>query len=151
MSVTHATFSIERTYDAPPSRVFTAFADRKAKEQRFGGPEEWGPDEHEMDFRVGGRETSVGGPKGGPVHAFACTYHDIVENERIVYTYDMHLDGALLSVSTATIEFAPDSAGTRLVLTEMGAFLDDIDTVESREHGTRELLDGLGRALKEMA
>jgi DNA-binding transcriptional ArsR family regulator len=30
-SVAHATFVIERTYDAPPSRVFEAFASREAE------------------------------------------------------------------------------------------------------------------------
>ena len=30
-SVAHATFVIARTYDAPPSRVFEAFASRETK------------------------------------------------------------------------------------------------------------------------
>ena len=57
-SVTHATFVIERVYDASPSMVFGAFADPKAKARWFNGPEEWGPDEQMLDFRIGGRETS---------------------------------------------------------------------------------------------
>ena len=39
--VQHETFSIERIYDAAPSRVFAAWADPKAKEQWFGGPDGW--------------------------------------------------------------------------------------------------------------
>jgi uncharacterized protein YndB with AHSA1/START domain len=35
--VTHATFSIERTYGAPPERVFRAFADPEAKAKWFAG------------------------------------------------------------------------------------------------------------------
>jgi hypothetical protein len=58
----------------------------------------------EMDFRVGGREVNSGGPKGGPVLVFNAFYQDIVANERIVYTYDMHLDDQRISVSLATIE-----------------------------------------------
>src|SRR5262245_41520100 len=91
-SVTHATFVIERSYDAPPTMVFEAFADPKAKAAWFNGPEEWGPDEHSLDFRVGGRETSRGGPKGGPVHIYDALYCDIVANQRIIIVYDMHLD-----------------------------------------------------------
>jgi uncharacterized protein YndB with AHSA1/START domain len=34
-SVTHATFSIERTYDASPRRVFAAFADSAIKAPWF--------------------------------------------------------------------------------------------------------------------
>ena len=147
-SVTHATFSIERTYDATPARVFHAFADPKAKAQWFSGPEEWGPDEHELDFRIGGRETSRGGPKGGPVHTYEARYHDIVPDARIVLAYDMHLNQTRISVSLATIELTPEGSGTHLTYTEQGAFLDGYDDAGSREHGTRELLDALGAALR---
>jgi uncharacterized protein YndB with AHSA1/START domain len=145
--VTHSTFVVERTYPASPARVFAAFADPKIKDRWFAGPEEWRPDEREMDFRVGGRETSRGGPKGGPIHAFDALYYDIVPNERIVFAYDMHLDDLRISVSLATIELKPDGAGTRLVYTEQGAFLDGFDDPAGREHGTGELLDQLGRVL----
>ena len=64
-SVTHNTFVLERTYDAPVARVFAAFADWKAKKLWFGGPPDWEEVEAHMDFRVGGREVSKGGPKGG--------------------------------------------------------------------------------------
>jgi uncharacterized protein YndB with AHSA1/START domain len=67
-SVTHATFVVERTYDASPARVFAAWAEPAAKARWFAGPDEWGPGEHELDFRVGGWEISRGGPQGGPVH-----------------------------------------------------------------------------------
>ncbi len=146
-SATHATFTIERVYDATPARVFAAYADPKLKAQWFNGPEEWGPDEHSMDFRVGGRETSVGGPKGGPVHAMNGIYQDIVPNERIVMTYDMTLDGVRISVSLGTTELRPEGSRTRLVYTEQGVYLDGFDDAGGREHGTRELLDALGRFL----
>ena len=147
-SVTHATFVIERTYPAAPARVFNAFADPKVKARWFKGPDDWGADAFEMDFRVGGRETNRGGPPGGPVHSFECRYYDIVPNERIIYTYDMHLDAKRISVSLATLEFRPEGGGTRLVLTEQGAFLDGYDDAGQREQGTRELLDALGAELR---
>ena len=147
-SVTHATFVIERTYDASPARVFAAWADPAVKARWMAGPEEWGPEEFDLDFRVGGREISRGGPKGGPVHAYEARYQDIVPDERIVYTYDMHLDGTRISVSLATVEFRPEGAGTRLVFTEQGAFLDGYDDPAQREQGTRDLLDALATALR---
>jgi hypothetical protein len=52
-----------------------------------------------------------------------------------------------MSVSVTTVELAPDSEGTRLVYTEQGVFLDDIDKPEAREEGTRWLLDNLGKYL----
>jgi uncharacterized protein YndB with AHSA1/START domain len=147
-SAVHATFCIEKVYDASPARVFKAFADRDAKDRWFGGPGDWNRDERSMDFRVGGREVSVGGPKGQPAHGFWCLYQDIIPDERIVYTYDMKIGDNRISVSLATIEIRPEGDKTRLVLTEQGVFLDGYDDAGSREHGTNWLLDKLGDSLK---
>jgi uncharacterized protein YndB with AHSA1/START domain len=147
-SVTHATFVIERVYDASPARVFNAFADPEAKARWFAGPDEWVNDEVEFEFRVGGRETNRGGPQGGPIHSFVAVYQDIVPDERIVYTYDMCLDDNRISVSLATLEFEPEGTGTRLILTEQGAYLDGYDDSSLREQGTRELLNALGAELE---
>jgi uncharacterized protein YndB with AHSA1/START domain len=144
----HATFTIERVYDAKPARVFKAFADPKAKAQWFGGPAEWTQGGRELDFRVGGRERLSGGPKGGQVHSFDALYQDIVPDERIIYSYDMHLDDKRISVSLATIELKPQGGGTRLVFTEQAVFLDGYDDAGSRERGTQGLLDKLGASLK---
>ena len=150
-SAVHATFVIDRTYDAAPARVFKAFADPAAKRRWFHGPEEWGPAQHEMDFRVGGKETSFGGPPGGTRHAYRATFQDIVPDERIVSTYDMDLDGVRISVSLATLELRSEGAGTRLTYTEQGVYLDGYDDAGAREHGTRELFNALGASLEHEA
>jgi len=146
-TVTHASFTIERRYRQAPARVFGAFATEKAKQAWFHGPDEWERDKHALDFRVGGRETSVGGPPGGPVSSFRGIYQDIVPDERIVFSYDMDLDGERISVSLTTIELRPDDQGTHLIFTEQGAYLDGWDKPGDREHGTRELLGNLERYL----
>jgi uncharacterized protein YndB with AHSA1/START domain len=142
-SVTHATFVIDRTYDAPPARVFAAWADSEAKGQWFG----MGAD-YELEFRVGGREINRGGPEGGPVFTYDARYQDIVQDERIVYAYDMHMDDMRISVSLATVEFKPAGDGTRLTFTEQGAFLDGLDEPGRREEGTGTLLDRLETMLE---
>ena len=142
-SVTHATFAVERTYAAAPDRVFAAWADPAAKGRWFGG-DDW---EHELDFRVGGREVSRGAVDG-TVFTFDARYQDIVPDERIVYAYDMHMGEARISVSLATVELHPDETGTRLVFTEQGAFLDGLDDPKQRESGTGTLLDALGKELE---
>jgi len=146
-STEHATFVLERSYAASPARVFAAWADPAQKAQWFVGPDEWIKFTHETDFRVGGRERLSTGPAGGTVHKFDCCYQDIVPDRRIIYTYDMHLDDTRISVSLTTIEFKPEGAGTRLIFTEQGVFLDGTDSAATREQGTQGLLDKLGAAL----
>jgi len=146
MSVEHSTFTIDRTFEAPPNRVFQAFADPVAKKLWFGGPEEWNG-RGEMDFRVGGKEWDEGDIPDGPRTRFDATYYDIVDNERIVYCYEMYLDDKRISVSVSTIELTPAGSGTRFVLTEHGAYLDGHDFPAQREHGTRELMDALEKSL----
>ena len=144
----HTTFVIERSYAAPPARVFAAWAEPKAKAQWFGGPDDWDKSNHELDFRVGGRESVSGGPPGEAVHAYSARYHDIVPNQRIVSSYEMHMDETLSSVSIATVELAPEGGGTRLVYTEQAVYVDGRDGTADRERGTRDLLDKLDAHLR---
>lgn len=146
-SVTHSTFVIERSYPVSRHKVFFALSNPQAKARWFAGPDDWERAAFSMDFRVGGRETNSGGPAGGPVHRFHAIYQDIVPDQRIVYSYDMHLDDKRISVSLATIVLTPEPGGTKLTFTEQGAFLDGWDKPDDRERGTRELLDALGAAL----
>jgi uncharacterized protein YndB with AHSA1/START domain len=81
------------------------------------------------------------------VSDFQCEYRDIVSNERIVYVYDMHIDGTKISMSLAILQFAKAGKGTKLSVTEHGAFLDGYDDNGAREHGTGILLDQLGASL----
>lgn len=146
-SVTHATFTITRHYNASPARVFAAWAEKDRKAQWFGSHEGWTSQGHSVDFRTGGREHLSIAAADGVVHTFDARYQDIVPDERIVYSYDMHLNDTRISVSLATVELKPDSKGTRLVFTEQGAFLDGHDNAGQREAGTLSLLDNLGAAL----
>ena len=145
-SVEHGTFAVERTYDASPARAFAAWADPAAKAQWFGPPDEQ-PDEYELDFRVGGREFNRGTGPDGETYTLEARYQDIVPEERIVYSYDMHLGDARISVSLGTVELTPDGEGTRLTYTEQGAYLDGLDSPAQRESGTGGLLDALGEWL----
>ncbi|MDB4955720.1 MAG: putative glutathione S-transferase-related transrane protein [Myxococcales bacterium] len=148
MTTNHTTFTIDRTYAATPARVFQAWANPAFKAKWFNGPDEWASAPHTLDFRVGGRESLAGGPKGGQVHRYDALYFDIVPNQRIVHAYDMHIGDNRISVSLATVELAPAGSGTRLVYTEQAVFLDGFDDAGSRERGTRDLFDKLEAALK---
>jgi len=99
-------------------------------------------------FALADASSTPAGLPGGPVFTYEAFYQDIVPNERIVTTYAMQKDGTPISASVTTMELAPEGSGTRLTLTEQGAYLDAIDTPEIREGGMRDLLDSLASYLQ---
>ncbi|MFE9788768.1 SRPBCC domain-containing protein [Nocardia salmonicida] len=141
-SISHAQFTIEREVPVAPAVVFQAFADPVVKAKWFGGEEGWEQGEVSVDFAVGGREINEG-TFHGVSSRFVATYTDILDNERLVYTYDMWLNGSHISTSVATWEFEPTTTGTKLTLVEFGAHLDGFDTGAQREEGTLGLVDAL--------
>jgi uncharacterized protein YndB with AHSA1/START domain len=149
-SAAHATFHLERTYDAPIARVWRALTDESAKQKWFvGAPGRWELLERHMDVRVGGRERLKGRWEGGVVSTFDALYCDVIPEERLVYSYVMYLDEKKLSVSLATMQLKAEGGKTTLMVTEQGVFLDGYDDAGSREHGTGHLLDALGASLKD--
>jgi uncharacterized protein YndB with AHSA1/START domain len=139
----HSTFSLERTYKAAPERVFAAFADPVQKRRWFVEGEGWTIESYELDFRVGGFERSRFRFKDGAAMTNDTVYHDIVENRRIIVSYDMTMGGQRISVSLSTIELEPAGQGTRLRYTEQAAFLEGGDGAQMREQGWRELFQNL--------
>lgn len=137
-SVAHATFTVERVYTAPITRVFEAWADSATKARWFAG----GEAKHELDFRVGGREVTRGHHDGVDM-VFESWYRDIVPEERIVYVSSLTSAGKLATVSTTTVLLAPKGEATRLLLTEQGTFLDRLEEPGWREQGTSDQLSAL--------
>jgi uncharacterized protein YndB with AHSA1/START domain len=146
-SQTHATFVIERTYPAPVEAVWHALSDNDARDQWFTAGPAFHANEKLHEFRVGGHGTEEGHWHGGPQSRFMSTYTDIVDRQRIVFTYDMWIDGRHLSTSVTTIALEPDGDQTRLTYTEQGVHFDGLDSVEGREEGSTGLLDQLGSYL----
>jgi uncharacterized protein YndB with AHSA1/START domain len=131
-SVEHATFEVERTYEVAPERAFAAWADPEAKARWFVDADA----QLELDFRVGGRERHDGTAPDGRAYSYEALYQDIVPGRRIVYTYEMVLEGTRISVSLATVEFRSlGEGGTQLVFTEQGVFLDGHESPARRSEG----------------
>lgn len=145
--VVHDRFTIERDYPVPPAEVFAAFSEPAAKRRWFAETEGWRLDAYELDFRVGGHERAAGAPPEGAPYRFDSTYLDIVPDVRMIYAYTMHIDGTRISASLTTIALNAVDRGTRLTLTEQGAFLDGHDRPDDRKGGTAALLDALGNEL----
>jgi len=154
VAVTNAMFTIERVLRASPARIFAAYASLEAKSAWFKAPSDIETLNRDLDFRVGGKERFHARWPGGLVTDFQATYHDIVENERIILVYDLFHNGDKLSVSLLTLELRAEGDKTRLIHTEQGSYLSGGDeAVKGREHGTTWHIDNLvalieGRELK---
>ena len=142
MTTNHATFTLEREYPVPPAAVFARWAEPAAKARWFAGSDA----EHQLDFQPGGMELTRA-VRDGKVLTAVTSYHNIVADSRIVYTTTLSADDTLATVSLTTVEFVPVEAGTRLVLTEQGSFLDGHEQPSWREQGTSDQLAALGAEL----
>jgi uncharacterized protein YndB with AHSA1/START domain len=146
-TVTHATFVVERTFDASLDRVWDAFAVAEQHAQWFGSDEGFTETEAYEDFRVGGQAVQDGQWHDGPTSRYVATYTDIVERSRIVSTYDMWVAGEHLSTSLTSTELEAVDGGTRLTYTEQAVFLDGKDDGSKRESGFAGIFDTLAAYL----
>ncbi|WP_375201176.1 SRPBCC domain-containing protein [Hyphococcus sp.] len=134
--IVHASLTVTRDYDHPPERVFAAWSSAEAKRQWFGADSDgFEIEEYKLDFRPGGSERCHGRKPGGGMFSNDGVYHYIVENEKIVLTYYMTIDGAPYSVSLTIIELTQHGKGTRLKLIEDNAFLTGVDENAGRTKG----------------
>jgi uncharacterized protein YndB with AHSA1/START domain len=140
----HDTFTIERSYDATPARVFAAWARPEARARWFVGPEGWTAIERSLDFRVGGKEVARGRfNESGVVSNFESQFLDIVADRRIVFVYVMHINDRKISASLATLELEAEGGGTLMRYTEQAVYIDGYEDNGSRKRGTEGLLDQL--------
>ena len=151
-SVTHDTFVIERSYPAPPERVYAALSDPAKKRRWYAESEGHTVEEFEMDFRVGGTERAAyrlneATPFPGLSLANEGNYQDIVANRRVVIASNMLFGGKRISAHLVTFELLQAEQGTRLILTHQGAFFEGSDGPKMRQDGWRKLLDRLGAEL----
>lgn len=142
-AVLHATFALERRYNATPARVFAAWADPATKARWFVGT----GGEHELDFRVDGIEVNRN-PHDGRLLTFVSRYCDILTDRRIVFTSTLSFDATLATVSVTSVQLEPAGTGCLLVLTQSGTYLDGHEQPTWREQGTGAQLDALARELQ---
>jgi uncharacterized protein YndB with AHSA1/START domain len=153
-TVAHSTFTLERNFPATPERVFAAFSDPKKKIRWYAGSRELEVLQFDMDFRVGGHDTTryqtpLDSPMQGAVLVNNTFYMEIKPNSRIVISYTMGFGDQPFSASLATFELMPTETGTDLLFTEQSAFIDGGDGAEMRKQGWTTLLKLLGESLAE--
>jgi uncharacterized protein YndB with AHSA1/START domain len=142
--VAHSSFTLRREYPVPVMQVWRAFAEEDRKREWFGDGEAFDRSVWAFDFRVGGRDIDEARFHGGPLSRYEAVYTDIVDQARIVNTYDMWLDGTHMSTSIASYEFEQIASGTCLTHVEHGVFFDAFHAdAAQREKGMRGLLEAL--------
>lgn len=149
---------IERTFDAPPERVYRAWTEpaTMARWMWAGmGGEPWA----ESDLRVGGAyrvyTKAPGGTHQGEGWSGMCgLYVEIQPGARLVYTVHWDADvfynapGNLTLDEVVIVTFAPEGAGTRMVFAHMGVPADD-QCVEAHRQGIAYTFDALAKLLVE--
>ncbi|MEO1247639.1 MAG: SRPBCC family protein [Pseudomonadota bacterium] len=142
-ALVHGSFTIERVFPGSPAQVFAAWADPEVKARWFIGPETWSTVSREFEFRVGGTERLHGRFDSGTESLYTARYHALIPDRRLVYAYDMHINGRHLSTSLASVELAGQGGDTKMTFTEQAVYFDGSDGSESRRHGTSAHFDRL--------
>lgn len=103
------TITITREFDAPPDLVFRAFADPELLPQWIG-PHDIATEIKTFDCRRGGEwaydNTRIG--DDSERYSFYGSFHEVVENEKIVQTFTFEGFPEAVSLETMTFETLPD-------------------------------------------
>lgn len=102
---------IEREFDAPPDRVFAAYTNASDIEN-WWGPAHYDTVVEKLEPRIGGEWRFTHPDTGQGAHGFRGVFHEVVENERIVQTFEYL--GAPGHVSLETMTFEDIGGRTRL-------------------------------------
>tara|TARA_R110002072_G_scaffold19100_30_gene71205 strand:+ start:5843 stop:6322 length:480 start_codon:yes stop_codon:yes gene_type:complete len=145
LETTPDTIIAKRKLDAPPERVFHAWADEEERRQWDVPGDDWVIESYSSDFREDGIETSRFGPAGDPVAESFGRYLLIEPPRRIVNAGVMRSarTGEVSSATMMTLQFESDGDGTQLTLIDQSVYLGEGETAEMREQGWGKILDKL--------
>jgi uncharacterized protein YndB with AHSA1/START domain len=134
---------ITRVFDAPPGLVFSAWT-KPEHLVRWWGPKDFTLPFCETDFRPGGAYRFCMRSPDGVDYWVQGIYREIVEPERIVFTWDRaETEGYPGRGTLVTVTFAEHGDGqTKLTLRQ--AIFESTDDRDAHQHGWSECLDRLG-------
>ena len=138
-------FDLDRTYPAPPERVWTAFTRADLLERWICPDPEWRVSTCEVDPRAGGGYRLRFGPRPtGDAYSETATFAAFEPVERLVL--DVLTAGEdMAETSRCTVLLRPVDGGTRLELTVEG--LSDAQAAENMRVGWQWCLEGIAAQL----
>ena len=105
--------TVKRRFNAPPAKVFQAWTDPE-KVKRWMGPGEVVALSAESDARTGGRYRWVMRAPNGEEHDVSGVYHEVIPNEKLVFSWAWKSTPERESLVTVT--FKQDGSGTIMTL-----------------------------------
>jgi uncharacterized protein YndB with AHSA1/START domain len=137
LAATKPSLTIKRRFNAPPAKVYAAWADPKMMARWFG-PAGVERVEVEAALRIGGGyHITMHVP--GDRHDVLGVYREIVPNEKLVFTWAWKSTPERESLVTVT--FKPDGDGTMMTLLHEQFF--DADARDRHQHGWTGAIDKL--------
>jgi uncharacterized protein YndB with AHSA1/START domain len=135
---------ITRTFDAPRNLVFKAWT---APEHmvRWLGPRNFTAPSCKMDFRPGGAFRACICAPDGKEYWMRGIYREIVEPERLIFTFSWEEDGERGRETMITITFGEQGDKTRMTFRQ--AFFETVENRDSHHGGWTECFERLARFL----
>ena len=115
---------INRTLNAPVEIAYQAWAGTTKIIRWFGPSDEMTGETPDFDFRVGGRYTLLLLSPTGDRHCVSGEYKEIIENQKLVFSWAWETTPA--RVSQVTVTFRPDGDTTRLQLMHEQVVSDEV-------------------------
>jgi len=137
---TDVMLKLDRFINAPRERVFAAWTDPSIFPKWFG-PKGVHIPEFELDVRPGGAWRAVMENAEGQRYYVGGAYEEIVENEKLVFTWAWTHDGVRGHESRITLRFADDGQGARLSIVHEN--LESDESAENHNGGWTSSLDCL--------
>jgi uncharacterized protein YndB with AHSA1/START domain len=135
---------ITRTFDAPRALVFRAWT-KPEHMVRWLGPHNFTATFCTLDFRPGGAYRACISEPDGKEHWMSGLYREIVEPERLVFTFAWEDQGKRGRETMITVTFAEQGDKTRMTFRH--AYFESIEQRDSHLKGWGECLERLGQFL----
>lgn len=141
-------FVLIKYFDASPARVFKAYTDPELI-PRWWGPARYATTVDVMETRHGGRWRFVQRDDEGNEHAFRGIFHEVIDDERITWTFEY--EGAPGHIALETVTFEPEGDGTRLTAKSVhqSVIARDAMLQTGAESGMRETMERLTAVISE--